>query len=42
VDFKEIAWESVDWIYLAQARDQGPDLVNMVTILPVLKILGTS
>jgi hypothetical protein len=32
---KEIGWESVDWIHLAQDRDQWQALVNMVTSLQV-------
>jgi hypothetical protein len=30
VDLKEIGWEGVDWIYVAQDRDQQLALVNMV------------
>jgi hypothetical protein len=36
MDFKETGWESVDWIHMAQDRDQWWDLVNMVTNFPVL------
>jgi hypothetical protein len=32
---KEIGWEDVDWIHLAQDRDQWRVLVNMVTNLGV-------
>jgi hypothetical protein len=31
MNLKEIGWESVDWIHLAQDRDHGWALVNMVT-----------
>jgi hypothetical protein len=30
LDLREIGWESVDWIYLTQDRDQYQALVNMV------------
>jgi len=30
VDLREIRWEVVDWIHLAQDRDQWQDVVNMV------------
>jgi hypothetical protein len=30
IDFKEIGYEGVDWIHLAQDRDQWWSLVNMV------------
>jgi hypothetical protein len=30
---REIGWEDVDWMHLAQVRDQSPALVNMVTNL---------
>jgi hypothetical protein len=30
---REIGWEGVDWIHLAQERDQWWALVNMVTNL---------
>jgi hypothetical protein len=29
-DLKEICWENVDWIHLAQDRDQWQALVNTV------------
>jgi hypothetical protein len=32
----EIEWEIVNWIQLAQEKDQWWDLVNTVTKLPVL------
>jgi hypothetical protein len=30
MDFREIRWGGVDWIYLAQDRDQWRALVNTV------------
>jgi hypothetical protein len=30
IDLREIGWDGVDWIYLAQDRDQWRALVNMV------------
>jgi hypothetical protein len=30
MDLTEIGWEDVDWIHLAQKRDQGRALANMV------------
>jgi hypothetical protein len=30
MDLREIGWDSVDWIDLAQDRDQWRALVNMV------------
>jgi hypothetical protein len=30
MDLREIGWGDVDWIYLAQDRDQWQDLVNTV------------
>jgi hypothetical protein len=30
MDFREIGWDGVDWIELAQDRDQWRALVNMV------------
>jgi hypothetical protein len=35
MDFREIVWESVDWIHLAQSRDQWWALVNTVMNLRV-------
>jgi hypothetical protein len=32
---KERGWEGVDWMYLAQERDQWQSLVNMVMNLQV-------
>jgi hypothetical protein len=31
IDLGEMGWEDVDWIYLAQDRDQWRDLVDTVT-----------
>jgi len=36
MDLREIGWEGVDWIHLAQDRDQWQDLVNTVMNLQVL------
>jgi hypothetical protein len=30
VDFREIGWDGVNWIYMAQDRDQWRALVNTV------------
>jgi hypothetical protein len=30
IDLREIVWEGVDWMHLAQDRDQWWALVNMV------------
>jgi hypothetical protein len=30
MDFREIAWDGIDWIHLAQDRDQWRSLVNTV------------
>jgi hypothetical protein len=35
IDLREIVWEVVDWIHLAQGRDQWRDFVNMRMILAV-------
>jgi hypothetical protein len=35
MDLREIGWGGVDWIYLAQDRDQWRSLVNMVMNLRV-------
>jgi hypothetical protein len=32
VDLREIRWEVVDWMHLAQDRDQWQALVNTVSI----------
>jgi hypothetical protein len=33
IDLREIEWEGVDWIYLAQDRNQWRAVVNTVTKL---------
>jgi len=33
MDLKEIGWEGIDWMHLAQDRDQWRALVNRVTNL---------
>jgi hypothetical protein len=30
MDIREIRWENVDWIHLAEDRDQWPAVVNTV------------
>jgi hypothetical protein len=35
MDFREIGWDGVDWIAVAQDRDQWRALVNMVLNLQV-------
>jgi hypothetical protein len=35
IDLREIGWDDVDWIYLAEDRNQRKALVNMVMNLPV-------
>jgi predicted nucleotidyltransferase len=35
MDLREIGWDDVDWIELAQNRDQARDLVNTVMNLRV-------
>jgi hypothetical protein len=35
MDLREIGWDGVDWIYVAQGRDQWWALVNMVMNLRV-------
>jgi hypothetical protein len=35
MDLKEIEFDGVDWIYLAQGRVQWLDLVNMAMDFPV-------
>jgi hypothetical protein len=42
MDLREIGWDSMDWIDLAQDRDQRRALVNAVTNLRVPKTLGSS
>jgi hypothetical protein len=35
-DLREIVWECVDWIHLAQDRDQWQNIVNMIMNLWVI------
>jgi hypothetical protein len=35
IDIKEPGWEVMDWIHLAQDRDQWQALVNVVMNLPI-------
>jgi hypothetical protein len=35
IDLREIGWDGVDWIYLAQGRDQWWALAKTVMDLPV-------
>jgi hypothetical protein len=39
MDIREIGWEVVEWIHLAQAKDQWQGLVNTVinVLVPLLK-----
>jgi hypothetical protein len=39
---REIRWEDVDWIHLAQDRDQWQDLLNTVMNLQFHKRQGIS
>jgi hypothetical protein len=40
MDLREIGWDGMDWMELAQDRDQWRALVNTVMSLRVLKIAG--
>jgi hypothetical protein len=42
MELREIGWDGMDWIDLAQDRDQWKALVNMVMNLRVHKMLGNS
>jgi hypothetical protein len=42
MDLTEIGWDCMDWIDLAQDRDQWRALVSTVMKLRVPKMLGTS
>jgi hypothetical protein len=42
MDLREIGWGGMDWIDLAQDRDQWRALVNTVMNLRFNKILGNS
>jgi hypothetical protein len=35
MDLKEIRWDGVDWMHLAQDRDQWRTLVNTIMKIPV-------
>jgi len=35
MDFREIGWENVEWMHLAQNRDHWRALVNMVMNLRI-------
>jgi hypothetical protein len=36
MDLEEVGWEAVDWIHLAEERDECPAVVNTVMNLRVL------
>jgi hypothetical protein len=42
MDLREIGWEGVEWMHLAQDRDQWQALVNVVMNLCVHKKQGIS
>jgi hypothetical protein len=42
VDYGEIVWDGMDWIDLAQGRDQWSTLVNAVMNLQFHKMVGNS
>jgi hypothetical protein len=42
MDLREIGWDGMDWVDLAQDRDQWIALLNMVMNLQVSKMLGSS
>jgi hypothetical protein len=41
IDLREIGWDGVDWIDLAQDRDQWRALLNMVINLNAEKFLSS-
>jgi hypothetical protein len=41
MDLREIGWGSMDWVDMAQNRDQWRALLNTVMILRVLLNIGT-
>jgi uncharacterized membrane protein YagU involved in acid resistance len=42
LDLKQIGWESMDWIYMAQDREKSWAVVNIVMHLQFHTILGIS
>jgi hypothetical protein len=42
MDLREVGWDGMNWIDLAQDRDQWMALVNTVMNLRVYKMLGSS
>jgi hypothetical protein len=42
IDLRQIGWDGMDWIDLAQDRDQWRPLVNTVMNFGFLKMLGSS
>jgi hypothetical protein len=43
MDLREIGWDDMDWIELAQDRDQWRSLVNtVINLRGSLKLLGIS
>jgi hypothetical protein len=41
-DLRETGWDRMDWVHLAQVRDQWRAFVNMVMNLRVLQNVGNS
>ena len=41
-DLKQIKWQSINWLYLAQAKDKWWAVVNMVEIFQFHKTQGIS
>jgi hypothetical protein len=42
MDLREIGWGGMDWIDLAQGRDQWTALLTMIMNLHIVKRLGSS
>jgi hypothetical protein len=42
IDLRKVGWNDIDWLDLAQDRDQRRALVNTVMKFGVHKILGSS
>jgi hypothetical protein len=42
MDLREIGWDGMDWIRVAQDRDQWKPLVNMAVNFRVPKMLANS